>query len=207
MVLGQRIWHEHIRADLTAPGDLRLVALDVLDFIEMLTFLDLEQLRLEHGHRHLAVLVLAALVLAGHHDAGGDVGQTHGGGGFIDMLAAGAGRAEHIHFDVFGTDVDLDGVVEFRHDLQRGKGGVPASGGVKRRDAHQAVHAGFPLEIAVHIFSLDHNGGAFQAGLVAVEIVEDLIAETVALRPVGIHAIQHFRPVLRLGAAGARMEG
>ena len=31
VILGQGIGHEHIGADLTAPGDLRLTALDVLD--------------------------------------------------------------------------------------------------------------------------------------------------------------------------------
>ena len=79
------------------------------------------------------------------------------------MLPAGAAGTEHIHLDILRTDIHLDGVVDFRHDLQGGKGGVPAAGGVEGGDAHQTVHAGLALEIAVSVFAGDLDGGAFQA--------------------------------------------
>lgn len=45
VVLGQRVRHEHVRADLAAPLDLELHALDVGDFLEVLALLDLGQAR------------------------------------------------------------------------------------------------------------------------------------------------------------------
>ena len=123
------------------------------------------------------------------------------------MLPAGAGRTEHIHFDVLRTDIHLHGVVDLRDDLQRGEGGVPTAGGIEGGDAHQPVHAGFSLEIAVYVGTQDFDGGAFQARLVAVQIIENLILEAVALRPVGIHAVEHLGPVLGFGTARPRVKG
>ena len=47
---------------------------------------------------------------------------------------------------------------------------------------------------------------ALDAGLVARLQVDDLAPEAAALRPAQVHAQQHLGPVLRLGAAGARMD-
>ena len=75
----------HTGADLAAAlgRDGRLDAL----------LLELVELRGEHHHAALAVLELAALRLAEHHDARGQVGQADGGGGLVDVLAAGAAGA------------------------------------------------------------------------------------------------------------------
>ena len=54
-----------------APCDLVLDALDVVDLIHVLLLGDLVQLCLQHFHRVVAVLELAALGLAADHDAGG----------------------------------------------------------------------------------------------------------------------------------------
>src|SRR3546814_10058197 len=53
----------------------------------------------QHLHRLRLVLVLGSLVLLRHDDAGGQVGDAHGGVGGVDMLAARAGRP---------VDVDLE---------------------------------------------------------------------------------------------------
>jgi hypothetical protein len=45
---------------------------------------------------HVTVAVLAASVLALHHDAGGDVRQAHGRVGLVDVLAAGAADARKV---------------------------------------------------------------------------------------------------------------
>ena len=51
------------------------------------------------------------------------------------------------------------------------------------------------------------SGGALQPGLVAGLIVEHLAAEAAPFRPLEVHAQQHLGPVLRLDAAGARVDG
>ena len=83
---------------------------------------------------------------------------------------------------------------------------MAAAGRVKRRDANQTVYAGFTLEEAVCVFAFNQNRSGLQAGVIAFQIVQNLIAEAVALRPAGVHAIQHVAPVLCFGSACTGME-
>ena len=69
------------------------------------------------------------------------------------------------------------------------------------------MHAGLALQEAVGVVALDHDVRRLQAGLVAVEIVENFIGKAVCLGPAGIHAVEHGAPILRLRAARARVEG
>ena len=64
VILDHGIGHEDIAADLVAPSDLILDALDVLDLVHVLLLCDLIQLRFQHFHRVVTVLELAALGLA-----------------------------------------------------------------------------------------------------------------------------------------------
>ena len=91
-----------------APGDLILDALDVLDLVHVLLLCDLIQLRLQHFHRVVTVLELAALGLAADHDAGGLVDQTDCGRSLVDVLAAGTRGAVDLQLNVLGADVHLD---------------------------------------------------------------------------------------------------
>jgi hypothetical protein len=68
--------------------------------------------------------VLAAAVLALHHDAGGDVRQAHRRIGLVDVLAAGAAGAEGVGAHVGRVDLDFDRVVDLGVDEQRRKAGV-----------------------------------------------------------------------------------
>ena len=68
------------------------------------------------------------------------------------------------------------------------------------------MHAGLALQKAVGVLALHEDRGALEAGLVAVEVIERRHLEAVALRPAVVHAEQHLGPVLRFGAAGARVE-
>ena len=67
------------------------------------------------------------------------------------------------------------------------------------------MHAVFALQITVGVLTLDHDRRALETGLVAVEIVEHLEFKAVLVRPLHIHAVEHLRPVLRLGSARAGM--
>ena len=98
--------HEHITADLVAPGDFILHTLDVIHLILVLLQSDLVQLGFQHFHGVLTVLQLAALGLAGSDNAGGLVDQTHSGRRFVDVLAACTGRTVNLSFQLSGR-VDL----------------------------------------------------------------------------------------------------
>jgi hypothetical protein len=71
----------------------------------------------QHAHAGLLVLQLALLVLHGHGDAGGDVGDAHGGVGGVDALPAGAAGAVDVDAQVVlvDRDVDLLGLGQHEH--------------------------------------------------------------------------------------------
>ena len=145
MILRKGVGHENVGADLAAPLDLLLNALDVAYLLKMLTLLYLGKAGAQHILAVFEVLEVAALDLGGDHYTGWDMGQTHRGGGLVDLLAASAGRAVNVHLDVLVAQLDLAVVAYLGHDLNGGKGGVTAAGGVERGNAHKAVYAVFAL--------------------------------------------------------------
>jgi hypothetical protein len=76
---------------------------------------------------------------------------------------------------------------------------------IERRDAHEAMYAGFGLCPAMRIMAFDQQSRRFYAGLVARRFFDDLDFEFVPLAPARIHAKQHARPIATLGAASAGM--
>ena len=123
------------------------------------------------------------------------------------MLAAGTGGAVDLHLVILGPDVHILAVVlDFGNDLNGGEGGLTAGVGVKGRHPDQPVDAVLPLQEAVGILTLNEDIRGFQARFVALLIVQNLIGEAVALRPAGVHPVEHLGPVLGLGAAGAGVE-
>src|SRR5690554_2651411 len=105
---------QHVGADLAAPADIGLGVLRLLLGGVALLHLVLPQLRLELLHGEVAVGVLAALALAGHHDAGGLMGDPHRRVGGVDVLAAGAAGAVGIDAQVRRVDLHLEAVVDLR---------------------------------------------------------------------------------------------
>ena len=69
------------------------------------------------------------------------------------------------------------------------------------------MHAGLGGQQAERVLAGHRDGGALDAGFFAGLVVEHLALEAAPLRPLQIHAQQHLGPVLRLGAAGAGMDG
>src|SRR6478672_789153 len=65
------------------------------------------------------------------------------------------------------------------------------------------MHAGLGLEPAIGIGALDQDRRRLDASLFAGVLANDLDLVVASLRPAHIHALQHQRPVLALGAAGA----
>ena len=66
--------------------------------------------------------------------------------------------------------------------------------------------AALGLEDAVGVLAGDGEGGALQAGLLARARLEQLDLEAAVGGPALVHPQHHLRPVLRVGAAGARLE-
>ena len=110
---------------MVSPRDLGLVAFDILNFFVMLPLLDFKQLGFQHFHRGLAVLVLAALVLAGDHYSGGYVGDTDRRFGLVDMLAACPARPEGVNLQILRADFHPNRVVDFGNHLNGRERGVP----------------------------------------------------------------------------------
>ena len=79
VVLGEGVGHENVGADLAAPFDLLLNALDVAYLLEVLALFDLGKTCTEHVAAVFEVLEVASLDLGGHDDAGRDMGQANGG--------------------------------------------------------------------------------------------------------------------------------
>ena len=92
-------------------------------------------------------------------------------------------------------------------DEHRGEGGVAARGGVEGADAHQPMHAGLGLQVAVGVLAAGDEVGALDARLVAGLEVGELHLPALALCVAAQHAQEHRRPVAALGAACAGVDG
>ena len=150
--------------------------------------------------------MLAALGLAGHRDAGGQVGDAHRAFGLVDMLATGAGGAIDIDPHVLFGNVDLDRLVDHRIDRHRWKRGVAAGVGIEGRNPHQAVNPGLAFQPAIGIVAIDPDGGGFQPRALAFAFLDQLQLVAMLFGPACVHAKQHRGPVLAFGAARAGMD-
>ena len=159
MVLHQLVGLKRVGADLAAEADLRLSLVELPSLFPALGELMLVQTRAKDLHGHLAVFVLAALVLALHYNAGGEVRDSHSGVGNVDVLAAMTTGAEGVDAQVFGFDDDFNLVVNFRYHKNGRKRSVPPRGLVERRNADKPVHAALGGEQSVSVFALEARGG------------------------------------------------
>ena len=116
-------------------------------------------------------------------DAGRHVRVAHAAFGLVLVLAAGAAAAERVAPQVVGPDLDVDRAVDLRRHVHGGERRLPAGVGVERADAHQPMHAGLALQVAVGVVADDAQRGAADAGFLVVELIDDLGLEAVALGP------------------------
>ena len=112
-------------------------------------------MRAASSRRALAlVLELALFVLALDDDAGFEVREPDGGGGFVDVLAAGAAGAERIEAIVVRLEVDFD-LFRLGQHGDGGGGGVDAALVLGLGNALHAVAAAFVLQLAEAAFAFD----------------------------------------------------
>jgi hypothetical protein len=178
---------EHVRADLVPEPDVGLALRDGGHPLLLLALLQLVETRLQDLHRHRLVLVLRALVLTGDDDAGGQMGESDGRVGLVHVLAAGTARAIRVDAQVLVADADLDVLLDVGHHEHRRERRLTACVGVERRDAHQAVHAGLRLRVAVGVRSLQADRRALDAGALPRLLLEQLGLEPAALRPAQVN--------------------
>ena len=125
---------------------------------------------------------------------------------FLNVLTAGARCTEDVHGEVGGVDLDFDRVVDFRVDVHGREGRVAAGVRVERALAHKAVDAGFGAKRAVGPFALDVERAGLDAGDFARAFFFKGDLEALAFGVAHVHAFEHARPVLGLGAACACLD-
>ncbi len=120
-----------------------------------LAALVVQQTRLEQAQRTGAVLVLAALILAFDHDAGGQVGDADGRVGLVDVLATGAGGAERVGLEVGRIDLDVVDLIHLGQDRHRGGRSVDAPLRLGFRHALDAMRARLEFQPRIRALALD----------------------------------------------------
>ena len=160
------------------------------------------------GHRLGPVLELAALVLAGDHHAGREVGDADGRRRLVDVLATGARRAVGVDPEVLVVDLDARRCRRATGTPRRRRSCVwrralPSNGLMRTRRCvpRSALHE------AVGVAAPDGELGRQDAGLGALGDVVDLDVEAPTLGPAGVHAQQHLGPVLGVDAAVLGVDG
>src|SRR4029077_12407704 len=68
------------------------------------------------------------------------------------------------------------------------------------------MYTAFRLQVAVGILALDEDSCRLDPRLLAGMMVNELDLESVALAPAGVHTLQHFGPILALGAARSSVD-
>ena len=132
--------------------------------------------------------------------------DTDGRRGFVDVLSAGTAGSIGVDADIVRVDFHVDGFVDVRHDLARDKTRLPLGLRVEWRNPHEPVDAALRFEISVGILAVNLEIDVFDAGLIALHHVDCLHGESVLVRPLAVHPVQHRAPVAGFRPAGARVQ-
>ena len=131
----------------------------------------------------------------------GHVGDTHRRISGVDVLATRTRSAIGINLQVAFNHLNVDVVVDHRVGPGRAERGVAAGIRIVRRNAHQAMHAAFRLQLAIGIVALDLQRAGLDAGFFAGVLVQHFDLVLVLVGPAHIHAHQHGSPVLAFRTA------
>ena len=131
------------------------------------------------------------------------MGDTNGGRVLLHVLAPIAGGTIDIELELVIIDFDLGCRFSLRHDLDPRERGVPRVVLIEGRDPDEPVDTVFGAQPAVGAVAADLKRGRLEAGLVALDDVDQIDVEARSLGPALVHPQQHLGPVLRVDAAGA----
>src|ERR1019366_3178286 len=203
-------------ADLRPKADLHLRARTDGVFRDTLFHGALVEARPQDLHRRVLVLVLRALVLALHDEAGRQVRDPDRRLRLVDVLSAFAARPERVDPEVLVADLDFDRVVDLRRDIDRGERRVapgrglgPAGTGVNLDERGQRVLVVRELEGELLAARPRRDRGERLVGVRldllarAQEIAEDLelllpFLEVLVVREDALGALQLAERLLRL---------
>src|ERR1039457_1359306 len=187
-VIAHAILREVVGADLLTAVARPHHALALRAQHRLLLFqLQLVQAGTQHSLGLGAILDLRFFVLAGNHQAGGQVGDAHGRIRGVDALPAGAGGTEGIDADVLGLDLDLN-FVGFGQDRHRDGGGMHAALLLRYGHALHAVHATFVLQFGVDLGAGDQRDHVLEAADAALTGGGDYHLPALGLRVARVHA-------------------
>src|SRR3989344_9290853 len=119
---------ENIGSNLSSPAGDGVGAFDSGQFLLAFFLFQLPEFGLQQLEGDLPVLLLITLTLGFDDDAGRKMFDPNGGANFVDILAAGTGRAAGFKLKVLIADDDGAGFFDDRHDLDAGKGGLAGIG-------------------------------------------------------------------------------
>ena len=160
----------------------------------------LQQAGTQHPHRLVFVFELAALILAFHHHAGGQVGDADGGFGFVDVLSARAAGTKGVNLQIGGIDVHIH-LVRFGQHRHRGGGGVHPPAGFGFRHPLHTVHAAFIFQPAVCTLTGHHKADFFITAQLGFIAADHLGGKAFGLGVHGVHPVQRCGKQCRFLAA------
>src|SRR5690606_25789282 len=143
----------------------------------------------QHPEGPLPVLVLGFFILAGDHDARGQVGQANGRLRLVDVLAAGPAGPVGVDLDILGPDFHFY-ILHLGEDGHGGRGGVDAAGRLGDGHPLHPVDTAFKLQAAVGVGTGDFYNDFPDAAPVRFVEGDDLRAPVVALGVAQVHAQQ-----------------
>src|SRR5438270_12800181 len=114
--------------------------------------------------------------------------NSHGSFDFVDVLAAFATTAKSVDLQVDRVDLNRSGITNFSYNIDTGEGGVPTFVRIKRRDAHEPMHAALGLQVSVGVLAGDEQRHRFNADFFALLNIDGLRFETAALDPTLVHS-------------------
>src|SRR5215468_10831716 len=187
-VIGYPALREVVGADPLAPLSRAHLAPAISgDGRRLLLLRALEEARLEHAHGFRSVLDLRAFVLAGDHEAGGDVGDAHRGVGGVDSLPARARGAIDVDADVPLLDLDVH-VLRLGEHGHRDGGSVDPAARLRGWHALHAMHPALELEPAPSAAALYEENDLLEAAHTGRMAVHDLHPPLLRLSVLRVHA-------------------
>ena len=125
-----------------------------------------EELRLQDLHRLGFVLVLRFLGLLRDGDSGRKMGDAHRAFRLVDVLAAGAARAEDVDPEILVVDLNVHFFRLGQHGHRRGRC-MDAAARFRHRHALHAMHAAFEFELGVGALPFDFQHRVLDAAEIA----------------------------------------
>src|SRR5690606_15561541 len=136
MILNHAVRMEHVGPNLTSPSNLGLLTANFCKMFHLFFNLTFIKLGAKHFHRSIAVGNLRALLLAGNDYARWNMRNTYSRLCLVDVLSAGSACAVRIHLQILRTNLDLDRIINFWHDITGYEGRMATASRVEWRDAH-----------------------------------------------------------------------